>query len=52
MILNEPEYCACGWHLVDPAGHRPICPVCVDKAVKAAEARVVAMGWAVAGGRA
>lgn len=43
----------CLVHEVDPKNHQPTCPVCVDRARLAAEAKVLAMGWGIRqGGRA
>ena len=49
MSRDAPEWCSCGDHLVDSANHRPLCPSCLDRAAKDAEAKVVALGWRVFG---
>ena len=41
-------WCECGRHLID-VRHGPTCPVCADRARKAAEAKVAALGWKIHG---
>ena len=39
----------CQRHEVDPANHRPLCPVCLDRQAKDAEAKITALGWTIWG---
>ena len=49
--MTAPTWCPCGWHHIDPR-HGDTCPVCQDRAAKAAAAVVAVMWGHIAGGAA